>query len=70
MNTIAKRESLLSWTFALTLSLSVLLGAASVAVAEDKYWICGSGLWSDGSNWSPPGVPVGGPDVFLGDNAY
>jgi len=51
----------------LKLSVVALLAFAAIpqqASAVDKYWVCGSDGWDNGSCWSIPGQPN------TGDNAY
>ena len=47
---------------ALCLALSL---PATPAAGEDRYWIGGSGFWSEDANWSPYGQPINGDNVYL-----
>jgi|GEM_PF-7108011 len=50
------------------LVLPLLLAAVSPLEAVSKSWSSTSdGVWSDGSNWSPAGVPLASDDVTLGN---
>jgi hypothetical protein len=50
------------WSF---LAVTILLLTAQAGSAQPRVWIAGSGDWSNGANWDPMGVPVGGDDVNL-----
>ena len=41
----------------LTLGVGAILTAAGPALAADRHWTVGSGLWNVSGNWSPAAVP-------------
>jgi hypothetical protein len=57
MIAISKPKLSLNWMLMLMILPLVLLGTASLAVADDIYWIGESGSWEDPNNWSPAGPP-------------
>jgi len=48
------------------LILPILCGLAAPALAADKSWDTGAGLWNVAGNWTPAGVPTNTDNVFLG----
>jgi hypothetical protein len=60
-------DSLKRWRPGLVLALLGLLAVlcAAPAGATDKYWVGGNGDWNLTNNWSPPGQPQDGDNVYL-----
>jgi hypothetical protein len=54
----------LSIGYALLVFIAVSPGSASFGVTRG--WFGGSGNWTTGANWTPPGAPQSGDDVFIG----
>lgn len=42
-------------------------GAAMPAIAQDRSWLGGNGLWNNAANWSPNGVPIWGNNLYIGN---
>ena len=49
-------------------SVSLFYPPQETNAAETKTWIGGDGNWSDGSNWSPAGVPSGIDEIIIDDD--
>lgn len=47
----------------------LLLGTPGSAVAVNKSWMGGDGLWNDGTKWMPSGAPMPGDVVFTSNDA-
>jgi len=52
------KASFLGICACLAAAFLLLCASPSYVLAEDKYWIGGSGYWNDPANWDPYGIPA------------